>query len=215
MPALQTDEERLQSRRNTPTKEHSGTRSQSAYCHTTGISPKCGSWDDASNAEPQSVKRASRKIHEPWRPDQICDDGVSKFPAAEPTEHTGATKPQVSEITLQTDTCDTLYVNKDTLVAYTIAMVQNTQSLQYKQMQIALQMAQNQASIETPLRAEQLMMVHFNLAVLTEDTGSFKVANAQQPETAVEDPGLTASASDQETPPKTPYRNSSATKNTG
>ena len=93
--------------------------------------------------------------------------------------------------------------------------MQNTQSLQYKQMQIALQTAQNQASIETPLRAEQLMMAHFNLAVLTEDTGSFKVANAQQPETAVEDLGLTASASDQETPPKTPYRNSSATKNTG
>ena len=37
------------------------------------------------------------------------------------------------------------------LVAYTIAVVQNTQSLKFEQMQITLQMAQNQASIETLL----------------------------------------------------------------
>ena len=59
---------------------------------------------------------------------------------AESTGDTGATETQVSETALQTDSCDTLYVNKDMLVAYTIAVVQNTQSLQYEHMQITLQL---------------------------------------------------------------------------
>ena len=81
-------------------------------------------------------------------------------------------------------------------------------------MQIALQAAQNQASIETPLRAEQLMTAHFNLAVLTENTESDKPANAQKPETTVTDPSPSTSASDQETTCKTPYRSNSAIKAT-
>ena len=36
------------------------------------------------------------------------------------------------------------------LTAYTIAIVQNAQALQYDQMHSALQMARNQASLETP-----------------------------------------------------------------
>ena len=57
---------------------------------------------------------------------------------------------QVTSVVLQTDSCDTLYVTKNTL-AYTIAVVQNSQTLQYDQMHVALQMAQNQASLKTPL----------------------------------------------------------------
>ena len=72
---------------------------------------------------------------------------------------------QVTNIALQTDSCDTLYVTKNTLTAYTIAIVQNTQALQYDQMHVALQMARNQASLEMLLRAEELMFAHFNLAV--------------------------------------------------
>ena len=60
--------------------------------------------------------------------------------------------------------CDTLYVSKNTLTAYTIAIVQNTQALQYDQMHIALQMARNQASLETSLRAEELMTTYFKLS---------------------------------------------------
>ena len=59
-----------------------------------------------------------------------------------------------------------LYVTKNTLTAYTIAIVQNSQVLQYNQMHTALQTARNQASLETPLRVEELLMAHFNLAVL-------------------------------------------------
>ena len=69
----------------------------------------------------------------------------------EPAKNNGPTNTQVTSVALQTDLCDTLYVTKDTLVAYTIAVVQNTQRLQYEQMHVALQMAQNQASLETLL----------------------------------------------------------------
>ena len=69
----------------------------------------------------------------------------------EPAQNAGTTKMQVTSIALQTDSCDTLYITKNTLVAYTIAVVQNTQMLQYDQMHVALQIAQNQASLETPL----------------------------------------------------------------
>ena len=58
---------------------------------------------------------------------------------------------QVTNVALQTDSCDTLYVTKNTLIAYTIAVVQNSQMLQYDQMHVALQMARNQVSLEMPL----------------------------------------------------------------
>ena len=92
---------------------------------------------------------------------------------------------EVSTIGIQTENCDTIYVSRDTLVAYTIAIVQNTQTLQFDQMQVALQTAQNHASIETPLKAEQLMMAHFNLALLTDNTVSDIIADAPPGEAGI------------------------------
>ena len=89
-------------------------------------------------------------------------------------------KTQVSHVALQTDTCDTLYVTKNTLTAYTIAIVQNSQALQYDQMHTALQTARNQASLETPLRAEELLTAHFNLAVLEDQKDTNKSPDAQK-----------------------------------
>ena len=89
---------------------------------------------------------------------------------------------QVTNVALQTDLCDTLYISKNTLAAYTIAIVQNAQALQYDQMHVALQMARNQASLEMPLRVEELMTVHFNLAVLSNETDINKTSDAQKPE---------------------------------
>ena len=68
-----------------------------------------------------------------------------------PAPNTRTTKTQVTNVALQTDSCDTLYITKNTLTAYTIAVVQNAQALQYDQMHVALQTARNQASLETPL----------------------------------------------------------------
>ena len=97
-------------------------------------------------------------------------------------------------------------------MAYTIAVIQNTQTLQFEQMQVALQTVQNHTSIETPLRAEHLMTAHFNLAILTDNTASNVTVHAPRTESGVTDPGPSTSASEQEMACKTPYRNSHAAK---
>ena len=97
----------------------------------------------------QCFERISRKGQRE-QSDPLHNYGVSGPKMPEPTENTESTKTQVSSIVLQTDLCSTLYMTKETLVAYTIVVVQNTQMLQYEQMQVALQTAQNQASLETP-----------------------------------------------------------------
>ena len=117
---------------------------------------------------------------------------------------------QVTHIALQTDSCDTLYVTKNTLTAYTIAIVQNAQALQYDQMHIALQTARNQASLEMPLRVEELMTAHFNLAVLSNETDITKMPDAQKPEAIILDAEPSASTADEETYIKIPSQNYAA-----
>ena len=117
---------------------------------------------------------------------------------------------QVTHVALQTDLCDTLYITKNTLTAYTIAIVQNAQALQYDQMHIALQMARNQASLETPLRAEELMTTHFNLAVLSNETDINKTTDAQKPEATNLDVDPSTSTANEETYIKIPSRHYTA-----
>ena len=81
-----------------------------------------------------------------------------------------------------------MYVTKNTLTAYTIAVVQNSQLLQYDQMHVALEMARNQASLEMPLRAEELMTAHFNLVVLSNETNTNERVDAQKPEVPTVEP---------------------------
>ena len=103
---------------------------------------KCGSWDNASDEQSQCAEGNGQK-GDREQSDKVFDDGVSGFQAPEPAQNTRTTKMQVTNVALQTDSCNTLYVTKNTLVAYTIAVVQNSH--------VALQTAQNQASLETPL----------------------------------------------------------------
>ena len=117
---------------------------------------------------------------------------------------------QVTNVAIQTDSCDTLYVSKNTLTAYTIAIVQNAQALQYDQMHVALQMARNQASLEMPLRVEELMTAHFNLAVLTNETDITKTPDAQKPETTTLDTDPSISTVDEQTYVKIPSQHYTA-----
>ena len=88
---------------------------------------------------------------------------------------------------------------KNTLTAYTIAIVQNSQALQYDQMHSALQTARNQASLETPFRAKELLAAHFNLVVL-EDHKDIEISpDAPKPATTTQDAELSASAPDEQT----------------
>ena len=71
-------------------------------------------------------------------------------------------------------------------------------------MHIVLQMARNQASLETPLRAEELMTAHFNLAVLSNETDINTMPDAQKPEATTLDAQPSASTADEETYVKIP-----------
>ena len=90
------------------------------------------------------------------------------------------------------------------LTAYTIAIVQNAQVLQYDQMHPVLQIARNQASIETPLRAEELMTAHFNLVVLANEKDIDINPDAQKPEATTQEAEPSASAADDQTYIKIP-----------
>ena len=107
-----------------------------------------------------------------------------------------------------------LYVTKNTLTVYTIAIVQNSQALQYDQMHTALQTARNQASLETPLRAEELLTAHFNLAVLEDQKDTDKSPDAQKSTDNTQDAEPSASAPDEQTYIKIPshYAENSATR---
>ena len=161
--------------------------------------------------QPQSAEGNGRESRTS-RPDEIRNDGVLQFPEANEARYPSTSAQEVSEIAIQTESCDTIYVTKDTLVTYTIAIVQNTQTLQFDQMQVALQTAQNHTSIETPLKVEQLMTVHFNLAILTDNTASNRVIDAPASETGVPDPGPSTLALEEETICKAPHPNSCANK---
>ena len=117
-------------------------------------------------------------------------------------------------MSLQTDTCDTLYITKNTLTAYTIAVVQNVQALQYDQMHAALQTGRNQSSLKTPLRAEELLTAHFNLAVLEDKTLTDTTPDAKDSPNNTQDPDPSTSAPDDQTYVKilSRYAENSATK---
>ena len=127
-----------------------------------------------------------------------------EYRASDPTYYTTTAKTQVTHVALQTDTCDTLYIMKNMLTAYTIAIVQNAQALQYDQMHSALQTARNQPSLETPLRVEELMTAHFNLAVLANEKDVDITPDAQKPEAITQDTEPSASAADDQTYVKIP-----------
>ena len=169
--------------------------------NSTGVFTESGGWTNAANGQPSDDERTGRKE----QPDEDLNDGVQGHRAS---------KTQVSHVALQTDTCDTLYVTKNTLTAYTIAIVQNSQALQYDQMHTALQTVRNQASLETPLRAEELLTAHFNLAVLEDQKDTDTSPDAQKSTDTTQDVEPSASAPDDQTYVKIPsrYAENSATR---
>ena len=200
------DTKGLWSRRHTTTDRYTGTGPKNACYNATGIFTEGRSRSNASHAQSQLNERNGRESYTAWWPVKIHDVGISQFRPAAEARYTGAPELEVTDISVQTDTCNTIYVTKDTLVAYTIAVVQNTQSLKFEQMQVALQTVHNQASIEMPLTAEKLMIAHFYLALLTDNIPRTPPSNAQESEVAAADAHPSTSTSDQETTHKTPYK---------
>ena len=200
-PSVRENGKRLQSRGNRTTENNNGQRPGGAYDDSTGVFAEGGGWTDAANEQSPNDGRPSSQE----RSDQNTPDGIPGH--REPEK-------QVSDVALQTDTCDTLYVTKNTLTAYTIAIVQNSQALQYDQMHAALQTARNQSSLETPLKAEELLTAHFNLAVLEDQTITHTSPDAKKSPDNTQDADPSASAPDDQTYVKIPsrYAENSATR---
>ena len=126
--------------------------------------------------------------------------GIPRFREASTSTDTGPIN-QAVEAATQTDTNETFIVSKDTLVAYTIAVIQQTNDYHFGQMSIVYQTAHNKTALETPLRAAELATDHFNIALLTDNKPEVLQTHdqADTPPLTV-DPASTASA--QETIPK-------------
>ena len=185
-PPFPQNEKRLPGGRSRTTTKYYGEGPGGTYANSTGVFTESGGLTNAANGQPSDDERTGGKE----RPDEELNDGVQGHRAS---------KTQVSHVALQTDTCDTLYVTKNTLTAYTIAIVQNSQALQYDQMHTALQMARNQASLETPPRADKLLTAHFNLAVLEDQKDTDTSPDAQKSTDTTQDAELSASAPDDQT----------------
>ena len=194
---------RLQGGRHRNPQDYNGKGPGDPYVNPTGVFTKCGSRDNASDEQSSNDEGNGRKCDRE-QPDQVFNDGVPGYKTSDPNHYTTTTKMQVTHVALQTDSCNTLYVTKNTLTTYTIAIVQNAQALQYDQIHVALQTARNQASLETPLRTEELMTAHFNLAVLSNETDLNKTPDAQKPEATTLDTEPSASTVDEETYVKIP-----------
>ena len=202
-PVIRTDAKRLQGRGSRNTKDNNGQRSSGPYDDSAGVFDESGRWSNAENEQSRNDGRTGSQE----RSNPTTHDGIS-----------GCRDPekQVSDAALQTDTCDTLYVTKNTLTAYTIAIIQNSQVLQYDQMHAALQSARNQASLETPLKAEELLSAHFNLAVLEDQTIRHTNSNAEKSPDSTQNTEPSTSAPDDQTYIKIPsrYAENTATRRT-
>ena len=199
----------MKSRRHRTPKKYNGKGPENPCVNPTGIFTKCGSRDNASDGQSQHTEGNGQKGNRE-QSDKVFDDGVLGFRVSKPAQNTSTTKTQVTNVALQTDSCDTLYVTKNTLIAYTIAVVQNAQVLQYDQMHVALQTARNKASLETLLRAEELMTAHFNLVVLSNETNTNETVDAQKPKATTLDAEPSTSTAYEETYVKIPSRHNAA-----
>ena len=208
-PTFRENEKGLPGRRHRDSEDNNGKGPSNPRANSTGVFMKCGSRDNASEGQPSNDEGDGRKC-DYEQSDQVYDDGVSRYQMSNTAYNSTDTKRQVIHVALQTDSCETIYVTNNTLTAYTIAIVQNAQALQYDHMHVVLQTARNQASLEMPLRAEGLMTAHFNLAVLSNDADVNKSPDAQKPEANVLDTDPSNSNADEETYVKIPSRNYAA-----
>ena len=96
-----TNEKRLPGGRSRTTKNYYGEGPVGTYDNSTGVFTESGCWTNAADGQPSDDERTGGKE----RPDEDPNDGVQGHRAS---------KRKVSHIALQTDTCDMLYITKNT-----------------------------------------------------------------------------------------------------
>ena len=129
-PVVRENAKGLPGRRHRNPQDNNGKGPCNPCVNPTGIFTKGGSRDNASDGQSSNDEGNGRK-RDREQPDEVHDDGVSRYRMSDTAQNSTSTKTQVTHVSLQTDLCDTLYVTKNTLTAYTIAIVQNAQALHY------------------------------------------------------------------------------------
>ena len=202
LPALQTDDERLRNRGDTGTPPRDGKRSPGAYYDTSSIHESSVQTTNPCHAQPQNSRKYSGEnegLATRGTTANYCA-GILRFSETAATANPGAV-PKTVDSSAQTDNTANFIVSKDTLVAYTIAVIQQTLDYHFGQMSIVYQSAHNSAMQDTPSRAEQLANEHFNIALLTDQVPAHRFSNDPNcTQSPTVDP--TPTTSSQETTPK-------------
>ena len=150
-PFVRENAKRLQGRGDRHTKDNDGQRSHSPHDDSARVLAEGGRWPNAENEQSRNDGRTSSQE----RSNPTTYDGIS-----------GRRDPekQVSDVSLQTDTCNTLYVTKNSLTAYTIAVVQNSQALQYDQIHVALQSARKPIIVRNSTKGRRAVVCPLQLS---------------------------------------------------
>ena len=164
---LQTNDTGLRERRNTSAPPCHGKRSTSAYNDASSVYAKSERSTNTFNGQSQNNRGIGREDQEfTTRPATDNNSpGVSRFSEAAATANPGTVKLTINS-SAQTENTDNFVVSKETLIAYTIAVIQQTQDYHFGQMSIVYQTAHNKAALETPSRVEELAREHFNITLL-------------------------------------------------
>ena len=202
LPALQTDDGRLCKRGNPGTTSRNGKRPPGPHHDPRRIFTTSEGRTNTDNGQSQSNPGISREEQEYATRSTAGHNsvGIPRFREASTNTSTRPVK-QTVEAAAQTDSTEAFVVSKDTLVAYTIAIIQQTNDYHFGQMSVVYQTAHNKTALETPSRAEELAKDHFNIALLTDKIPEVSRTN-EQTDTSPPTVDPTSKASTQETIPK-------------
>ena len=169
LPPLQANDEGLRERRDTSAPPRYGKGSTGAHNDTGPVhaTSETGTYSYDGQSQDNRVNSGEDKRLTTRPATANNSPGVSRFSEATATANPRAVKPTV-DISAQTDNTDNFVVSKDTLVAYTIAVIQQTLDYHFGQMSIVYQSAHNKATLDTLSRAEELAKDHFNIVLLTD-----------------------------------------------
>ena len=202
LPTLQADDERLRERRDTSAPPHNGQRSPGACNDTGSVHESSVRTTNSSYGQPQNIREYSGENEGFATGGTTAHNsaGIPRFSEAAATTNTRTVTTTIDS-SAQTDDTANFIVSKDTLVAYTISVIQQTLDYHFGQMSIVYQSAHNSATQDTPSWAEQLANKHFNIALLTDQAPAHQFSNDPnntQPLTVEPTP----TTSSQETTPK-------------
>ena len=204
MSTLQTNDAGLCERGNTGAASRNGQGSTGTHLHTSSVPATNQRPTNPADIQSESNRRASGEEQEfaTRATTDVNGPGISGFRAATATANARPIKPTVESVT-QTEDAGQFLVSKETIIAYTIAVIKQTNDYHFGQMSIVYQTVHNKNALETPARAEEFARDHFNITLLTDKAptlGNTQVYDANNTSPTTVDP--TSKASTQETIPK-------------